>query len=212
MVPRPSGNFHLVTIGCRPSLNGLLITSVCNDTGGTRGHRTHVAAKAPEYVLDEVLNTASDMYSLGCLICAVHLKGNPPFKNFGNLASVREHAGRPLSGIAQLDRDLQGIFLWPLVCFAQRAVAAMLVSLVTRHPQNRPTPASLPSLPFFSSLPISTLNFLDRSNFAAKSREEKISFMKGLTSVLDRFSEGLRVRKILPSLLEEVRVTTTDRN
>lgn len=30
--------------------------------------------------------------------------------------------------------------------------------------------------------------------------------MKGLTSVLDRFSEGLRVRKILPSLLEEVGV------
>ena len=30
--------------------------------------------------------------------------------------------------------------------------------------------------------------------------------MKGLTSVLDRFTEGLRVRKILPSLLEEVRI------
>ena len=29
--------------------------------------------------------------------------------------------------------------------------------------------------------------------------------MKGLTTVLDRFSEGLRTRKILPSLLEEVR-------
>ena len=28
--------------------------------------------------------------------------------------------------------------------------------------------------------------------------------MKGLTSVLDRFSEALRARKILPSLLEEV--------
>jgi hypothetical protein len=28
--------------------------------------------------------------------------------------------------------------------------------------------------------------------------------MKGLTSVLDRFSDGLRTRKILPSLLEEV--------
>jgi hypothetical protein len=28
--------------------------------------------------------------------------------------------------------------------------------------------------------------------------------MKGLTSVLDRFSEKLRTRKILPSLLEEV--------
>lgn len=51
------------------------------------------------------------MYSLGCLIHAVHLKGDPPFKNFGNLGSVREHAGRPLSGIARLDRDLQGTFL-----------------------------------------------------------------------------------------------------
>ncbi len=36
--------------------------------------------------------------------------------------------------------------------------------------------------------------------------------MKGLTRVLDRFSEGLRTRKILPSLLEEVRLTTTGRN
>ena len=32
--------------------------------------------------------------------------------------------------------------------------------------------------------------------------------MKGLTSVLDKFSEGLRVRKILPSLLEEVSVSS----
>lgn len=31
--------------------------------------------------------------------------------------------------------------------------------------------------------------------------------MRGLTSVLDRFSEGLRTRKILPSLLEEMKDT-----
>lgn len=81
---------------------------------------------------------------------------------------------------------------------------ALLRSLVTRGSQQRPTPGTLPSQPFFSSLPISTLNFLDRSNFSTKSREEKISFMKGLSNVLDRFSEGLRTRKILPTLLEEV--------
>ncbi|KAI0048222.1 kinase-like protein [Auriscalpium vulgare] len=146
---------------------------------------------APEYALDEVLTTSSDMYSLGCLMYAVHLKGEPPFKNFGNLGSIREHSGRPLNGMDRLDRDLQ----------------SMLSSLVTRQPQPRPTPTTLPSLAFFSSLPISTLNFLDRSNFAAKSREEKISFMKGLTSVLERFSEGLRIRKILPTLLEEMKDT-----
>ena len=90
--------------------------------------------------------------------------------------------------------------------FETHAFLAMLGALITRHPTNRLTASSLPSHSFFSSLPISTLNFLDRSNFAAKTREEKISFMKGLTNVLDRFSEGLRVRKVLPSLLEEVGV------
>ncbi|KDR81413.1 hypothetical protein GALMADRAFT_239295 [Galerina marginata CBS 339.88] len=144
---------------------------------------------APEYALDEQLVTASDMYSLGCILYAVHCKGNPPFKNHGSLGGLRENASKPLTGMERLDSDLQ----------------VLLRSLITRHYGSRPTPETLPSHPFFSSLPISTLNFLDRSNFTAKTREEKISFMKGLTSVLDRFSDGLRTRKILPSLLEEMK-------
>ncbi|EJF65710.1 other/SCY1 protein kinase [Dichomitus squalens LYAD-421 SS1] len=146
---------------------------------------------APEYALDEVLDPASDMYSLGCLIYAVHCKGNPPFKNHGSLSSLRANAGKPLTGTERLEQDLR----------------ALLNALISRQPHSRPSPNDLPLHPFFSSLPVSTLNFLDRSNFAAKTREEKISFMKGLTSVLDRFSEGLRTRKILPSLLEEMKDT-----
>ncbi|PPQ66892.1 hypothetical protein CVT26_009832 [Gymnopilus dilepis] len=146
---------------------------------------------APEYALDEQLVTASDMYSLGCVLYAVHSKGDPPFKTHGSLGALRDNASKPLLGIERLDSDLQ----------------VLLRSLITRHYGSRPTPESLPSHPFFSSLPISTLNFLDRSNFTAKTREEKISFMKGLTTVLDRFSEGLRTRKILPSLLEEMKDT-----
>ncbi|KAH9854071.1 kinase-like protein [Lenzites betulinus] len=146
---------------------------------------------APEYALDEVLDPASDMYSLGCLIYAVHCKGNPPFKNHGNLNSLRTNAGKPLTGMERLEQDLR----------------ALLNALISRQPHGRPSPSDLPLHPFFSSLPVSTLNFLDRSNFAAKTREEKISFMKGLTSVLDRFTEGLRTRKILPSLLEEMKDT-----
>ncbi|KAF9001944.1 kinase-like domain-containing protein [Cyathus striatus] len=144
---------------------------------------------APEYVLDEQLVTTSDMYSLGCLIYAVHCKGNTPYKTHGGLSELREQAGKPVGGMENLDRDLQ----------------SLLRSLITRHSTTRPTPSTLPTHAFFSSLPISTLNFLDRSNFTAKTREEKISFMKGLSGVLDRFSEGLRTRKILPSLLEEMK-------
>lgn len=146
---------------------------------------------APEYALDETLVTASDIYSLGALVYAVHCKGKPPFLNYGSLGSLRDNVGRPVPDIGQLDTDLQDL----------------LRSLLTRSPSNRPTSSTLPSHPFFSSLPISTLNFLDRSNFTTKTREEKISFMKGLTGVLNKFSEGLKVRKILPSLLEEMKDT-----
>ncbi|KAL1758265.1 kinase-like domain-containing protein [Schizophyllum commune] len=146
---------------------------------------------APEYALDEQLLTASDMYSLGCLLYAVHCKGSPPFQTRGSLSGLRDNAGKPIPRLERLDPDLQ----------------SLLRMLITRHASERPTPSSLPTLPFFNSLPISTLNFLDRTNFTTKTREEKISFMKGLTSVLDRFSEGLRTRKILPSLLEEMKDT-----
>ncbi|KAF8163106.1 other/SCY1 protein kinase [Crassisporium funariophilum] len=146
---------------------------------------------APEYALDEQLVTSSDMYSLGCLVYSVHCKGSPPYKTHGSLGGLRDNVSKPIPGLERLDADLQ----------------ALLRSLITRHSNSRPTPETLPSHPFFSSLPISTLNFLDRSNFTAKTREEKISFMKGLASVLDKFSEGLRTRKILPSLLEEMKDT-----
>lgn len=63
---------------------------------------------APEYALDEVLDPASDMYSLGCLIYAVHCKGNPPFKNHGSLSSLRVNAGKPLTGMERLEQDLRG--------------------------------------------------------------------------------------------------------
>ena len=63
---------------------------------------------APEYALDELLVTASDMYSLGCLIYAVHCKGNPPFKTHESIGGLRENTGRPPPNMERLDSDLQG--------------------------------------------------------------------------------------------------------
>ncbi|EJD53253.1 kinase-like protein [Auricularia subglabra TFB-10046 SS5] len=145
----------------------------------------------PEYNADTPISPASDMYSLGCLIYAVHNKGTPPHRNHGSLTTLRENANKPITGMESWDPDLR----------------SLVSALVTPNVPSRPSPSSLPSYSAFSSLPISTLNFLDRGNFASKTREEKIIFMKGLTGVLDRFSEGLKTRKILPSLLEEMKDT-----
>ena len=83
----------------------------------------------------------------------------------------------------------------------------LLPRLLTRQPLHRLSLASLPSHPFFSSLAISTLNFLDPTTFASKPREEKATFLRGLVRVLPTFSERLRKGKVLPSLLEEVSQT-----
>ncbi|KIO24498.1 hypothetical protein M407DRAFT_26107 [Tulasnella calospora MUT 4182] len=149
---------------------------------------------APEYALEEQIAPASDFYSLGCIIYAVHAKGEPPFRNRGNLGTLRSNVGRLEGG-----GGVRGMDAW------DQDVRSLVNGLVTAKTHNRLTAQTLPTHSYFSSLAMSTLNFLDRSNFASKSREEKIAFMKGLTTVLPRFSEGMKRRKILPSLLEEMK-------
>ena len=47
---------------------------------------------APEFAVDQKLEPANDMYALGCLIYAVHSKGEPPFRNRNSLQNVRQNA------------------------------------------------------------------------------------------------------------------------
>lgn len=70
--------------------------------------------------------TSSDMYSLGCLVYAVHCKGNTPFKNHGSLGGLRENSSKPLPGVERLDTDLQGGCLFQLFSLSIRAHCIIL--------------------------------------------------------------------------------------
>ncbi|WWD18087.1 hypothetical protein CI109_102535 [Kwoniella shandongensis] len=152
---------------------------------------------APEYALDSTLTPASDLYSLGCLLYAVHMGGKPPFQNRGSMQGLRDNAEGSL-----VRREWMSGSKWER-CSAE--LKDLLPRLLTRSPSNRISLASLPSHSFFSSLAISTLNFLDPTTFASKPREEKATFLRGLVRVLPSFSERLRKGKVLPSLLEEMK-------
>ncbi|WWC68467.1 uncharacterized protein I206_102395 [Kwoniella pini CBS 10737] len=152
---------------------------------------------APEYALDSQLTPSSDLYSLGCLLYAVHMGGKPPFQNRGSMQILRDNIEGSL-----IRKDWMSGSKWER-CSPE--LKDLLPRLLTRHPSNRISLASLPSHPFFSSLAISTLNFLDATTFASKPREEKATFLKGLVRVLPTFSERLRKGKVLPSLLEEMK-------
>lgn len=47
---------------------------------------------APEYALDSTMTPSNDLYSLGCVLFAVHMGGKPPFQNRGSMQSLRENA------------------------------------------------------------------------------------------------------------------------
>ncbi len=46
---------------------------------------------APEYALDNTLAPANDLYSLGCVLYALHI-GRPPFATRGSMQALRENA------------------------------------------------------------------------------------------------------------------------
>jgi SCY1-like protein 2 len=148
----------------------------------------------------------------------VHLGGKPPFINNASVPTARTHlehdliqgswkSGRRWQEAAQ---EVRGVSIAVLALLHNMFVklpcrlSDLLPRLITRHPQSRLSLPTLQTHSYFSSLAISTLNFLDPSNFASKPREEKASFLRGLLRVLPGFSDRLKRRKILPSLLDEV--------
>ncbi|POY75418.1 hypothetical protein BMF94_1488 [Rhodotorula taiwanensis] len=151
---------------------------------------------APEYICDEMPPAPSnDMYSLGCILHAIHTHSGPPFSNRNSLANLRNNIDEGLSRnlVASQWRRLP------------QDVQEVLASLVTRYPNRRMTAKQFLDSRYFEGLLVSTLRFLERDSFAAKSSEAQAGFLKGLVTVLNQFSDKVNRRKVLPSLLEETR-------
>ncbi|GAA5900963.1 hypothetical protein JCM8208_007576 [Rhodotorula glutinis] len=149
---------------------------------------------APEYALDESPPAPSnDMYSLGCILHAIHTHTGPPFQNRHSLKKLRTNLEEGLGLVSSQWRKLP------------QDVQEVLASLLTRYPNRRLTARQFLESRYFEGLLVGTLRFLERDSFASTSSEAQASFLKGLVSVLPSFSDKVVRRKILPSLLEETR-------
>lgn len=146
---------------------------------------------APEYALDEKREPANDMYSLGCIVFAVHSKGNPPFRNRNSLTNLRNN----VDGLATATESAE----WRRL---GKDVVELLSALLTRFPGSRYTAVSFQKAGYFNNILVSTLKFLERESFSGRTKEERVQFLKGLLGVLSQFSDRLLRRKVLPALLE----------
>ena len=106
-------------------------------------------------------------------------KGSPPFRNHSSSSTLRSHLQ---SKMERWDPDLQCTFLYSFASleYTLTRQLALIRLLFVRYPASRSTPSTLSTNLFFNSLPISTLNFLERSRSTSKRREEKRAFMKVL--------------------------------
>lgn len=127
---------------------------------------------APEYALDEKRAPANDMYSLGCIVYAVHSRGDPPFRNRNSLSNLRANADRLAT--------MPGSSEWSRL---GKDVIELLGSLLTRYPGGRLTAQSFQTANYFNSILVSTLKFLERESFSGRTKEERVQFLKGLLGV-----------------------------
>jgi SCY1-like protein 2 len=167
---------------------------------------------APEYAIDEKLEPANDMYSLGCVVYAVHNKGAPPFRNRNSVTTLRQNADE-LSTIigssswARMGRDVLGEIAPS--CDKRSASTDLcwcpdlLGTLLTRYPGSRLSAKAFQNSSYFNNILVSTLKFMERDNFAGRQKEERVQFLKGLLTILSQFSDRLLRRKVLPAVSKE---------
>ncbi|KAH8666346.1 kinase-like domain-containing protein [Xylariales sp. PMI_506] len=153
---------------------------------------------SPDFVLDNNLTTAADMFSLGLLCIALY---NSPhqspieshsslssYKRLFNSSSTVPSASNNYLSHRPLPRDLSN---------------SVLPRLITRRPAQRMTAKEFQESEYFDNILVSTIRFLDA--FPAKTPNEKASFMRGLNKVLPSFPKSVMEKKILPALLEELK-------
>ncbi|KAI8988968.1 hypothetical protein BDB01DRAFT_577366 [Pilobolus umbonatus] len=143
---------------------------------------------APEFILDNNICQENDMFSLGCLAYAVHNKGISLLKTFNNYHTYEKQVKSiTAQSVSTMPVHLQDV----------------IRSLLVRHPTQRMSAVEFQNSKYFDNLLVSTMKFME--SFPEKTREEKAQFMKGLSKVLNQFPERVLKRKILPSLLEELK-------
>ncbi|KAI6250247.1 Protein kinase domain-containing protein ppk32 [Erysiphe necator] len=153
---------------------------------------------SPDFVLDNKINTAADMFSLGLLIVTLHNSPHEsPIKANSSVTNYKRLFSSPSTFPSQNNGFLSSR---PL---PENLIKSVLPRLLTRWPTDRVTAKEFQQSSFFNNIPVATIRFLQ--SFPAKSPNEKVQFMKGLSGVISSFSEVVLEKKIITALLEEMK-------
>jgi SCY1-like protein 2 len=153
---------------------------------------------SPDFVLDNNLTSAADMFSLGLLCIALYnsphrspLEANSSISAYKRLftsSSTVPSANNGFLASRPIPKDLS---------------QSVLPRLITRRPAQRMSARDFQQSEYFDNILVSTIRFMDA--FPEKTPNEKASFLRGLNKVLPSFPKSVMERKILPALLDEMK-------
>lgn len=153
---------------------------------------------SPDFVVDNNLTSAADMFSLGLLSVALYNSPHrSPLEAHGSLSSYKRLFASSSSIPSTTNNFLSS---QPVPRDLSNHV---LPKLITRRPAQRMTAREFQQSEYFDNILVSTIRFLDA--FPAKTPNEKAQFMRGLHKVLPSFPKSVMEKKLLPALIEELK-------
>lgn len=144
---------------------------------------------APECVLTDINVAASDIYSLGVIICALYNEGQPIFtankdwhvykKNINELKNLTS---------SQLKNVTEGL----------RDIVRMMLNV---KPELRPDEHEFIKIEFFDDVGVKTLNYLE--SLFQWDNLQKSQFYKGLPQIIDKLPHRVCLYRVIPCLVKE---------
>ncbi|KAJ5966616.1 hypothetical protein N7481_013330 [Penicillium waksmanii] len=153
---------------------------------------------SPDFALDSNVSSAADLFSLGLIIIALYNSPHvSPLETHMNLSTYKKLLSSPSTTPSQSNNFL---CTNPIPKDVQSQV---LPRLITRRPAQRMNAREFQQSQYFDNVLVSTIRFLE--SLPAKNPNEKSQFLRGLQRVLADFPISVLERKLLGSLLDEMK-------
>ncbi|XP_037969604.2 SCY1-like protein 2 [Plutella xylostella] len=145
---------------------------------------------APEYVLTASHSPASDIYSLGMIIYALHSSSHHTLGNVGN----------DYTKFKRFASELKNLPASRLNCIAEGLREYVKLMLNVSHVL-RPDLHQFLKIPYFEDVGVKTLNYLD--SLFQWDNLQKSQFYKGLPQIIQKMPHRVCIYRILPCLTKE---------
>ncbi|XP_045499211.1 SCY1-like protein 2 isoform X3 [Colias croceus] len=145
---------------------------------------------APENILSASHSPASDIYSMGMLVYALHSTGHQTLGNIGG----------DYTKFKRFANEMRNLPASRLLCVAEglRDYVKLMLNVT---PELRPDPHQFLKIPYFEDVGVKTLNYLD--SLFQWDNLQKSQFYKGLPQIIQKMPHRICIYRILPCLTKE---------